>query len=690
MAKKQLVIVESPTKARTISGFLGSDFQIESSYGHVRDLPKSKIGIDFENNFEPHYIVPMKAKANVKKLKEIAKKAKKIILATDEDREGEAIAWHLISALNLEDKPEDQIERIVFHEITKDAIESALANPRALDMKLINAQQARRILDRIVGYKLSPFLWKKVTRGLSAGRVQSVTVRLVVEREREIEKFKPEEYWTIEAEVKTKDGDTFHAVLAKLDGKALGKMDINDGETAKKIAGEAKASSWVITNVEKKASSKSPLPPFTTSTLQQEASRRLGYSAKQTMVLAQQLYEGIDIGSGPVGLITYMRTDSLNLAESAVAGAAHFIDKAFGSSYVLPKPRFFKTKSKGAQEAHEAIRPTNPSLTPDQIKSRLDKRQLKLYDLIWRRFIATQMPEAIFDATSIDIEAGRAIFHATGQILKFDGFLKVYPTKTEDVILPHVEPDEKVTPLSVDPIQHFTEPPPRYTDASLIKTLEKAGVGRPSTYAPTLSTIQNRGYVEKDERKRYRPTDMGIMVNDLLVEHFPEVVDIEFTAKMEEELDEVAEGVKTWQPVIREFYDPFSKHLETKYEEVEKQTTEEATDEICEKCGKPMVIKFGRFGRFMACSGFPECKNTKTIKKELISTGVKCPKCNEGDIVQRFTRKKRLFFGCSRYPDCDFATWTDPKKKAPEYNPEEEAKMKALAAERKTKTESAP
>ena len=663
MKQKNLVIVESPTKARTITRFLGSTYIVESSYGHVRDLPKSKIGVDFENNFTPHYIVPQKAKANVKKLKEIAQKAAKIILATDEDREGEAIAWHLISALGLEDKPGDNIERIVFHEITEGAIKKALENPRDLDIRLVDAQQARRILDRIVGYKLSPFLWKKVARGLSAGRVQSVAVRIVVEREREIEAFKPQEYWTIEADLKTAKGEKFHALLAKKNGEALGKFDVSTEADAKKIASDVKDEEWVIANVEKKAASKYPLPPFTTSTLQQEAARRLGFSAKQTMMIAQRLYEGIDIGGGEVGLITYMRTDSVNLAESALAAAKSFISQSYGEPYSLPSPRFFKTKSKGAQEAHEAIRPTDPFRTPESVAGRLDARQLKLYRLIWRRFVATQMPEAVFENTSADIAAGPYTFRATGQVMKFDGFLKVYPMKTEDTLIPELKPAEKVLPVAILPIQHFTEPPPRYTDASLIRELEKNGVGRPSTYAPTLSTIQNRGYVEKDERKRYRPTDMGIMVNDLLVEHFPEVVDIGFTAKIEEELDEVAEGAKEWQPVIRKFYDPFSKHLETKYDEVEKQIADEATDEVCEKCGKPMVIKFGRFGKFMACSGFPECKNTKNIKKELVSTGVKCPTCNEGDIVQRFTRKRRLFFGCSRYPDCDYATWANPNGK---------------------------
>ncbi|MBI2097125.1 MAG: type I DNA topoisomerase [Candidatus Sungbacteria bacterium] len=667
MKQKNLVIVESPTKARTISRFLGKDFIVESSYGHVRDLPKSKIGIDFENNFTPSYIVPQKAKANVKKLKELAKKTAKIILATDEDREGEAIAWHLISALGLEDRPDDNIERIVFHEITEPAIQAALQNPRDLDTKLINAQQARRILDRIVGYKLSPFLWKKVARGLSAGRVQSVAVRLVVEREREIEAFKAEEYWTIEADVKTGKGEKFRATLAKTNGKPLEKFDIKTEADAKQIAEDAKDKDWIVANVEKKATSKSPFPPFMTSTLQQEASRRLGFSARQTMVLAQQLYEGINIGEGEVGLITYMRTDSTSMAQSAVIAARHYLEKQFGVSYTLPSPRFFKTKTRGAQEAHEAIRPTDPALSPDSIADYLDTRQLKLYRLIWQRFMATQMPPAVFDNTTADMAAGLYTFRATGQVMKFDGFLKVYPMKTEEILLPELKPAEKVIPSQVLPIQHFTEPPPRYTDASLIKMLEKAGVGRPSTYAPTLSTIQNRSYVEKDDRKRYRPTDMGIMVNDLLVEHFPEVVDIGFTAKIELEFDEVAEGSKEWQPVIREFYEPFSKHLEIKYEEVKKQIADEVTDGVCEKCGKPMVIKFGRFGKFLACSGFPECKNAKAINKEPVSTGVKCPLCREGDVVQRFTRKRRLFFGCSRYPTCTYATWTNPngKKKEP-------------------------
>lgn len=668
---KSLIIVESPTKSRTISRFLGSDFVVESSYGHIRDLPRSKLGVDVEKNFEPHYVIPRKAAPNVKKLKEEARAAEKIILATDEDREGEAIAWHLVSALGLEDKPGDKIERIVFHEITKKAIEDALKTPRDIDMKRVDAQQARRILDRLVGYKLSPFLWKKVYRGLSAGRVQSVAVRLIVEREREIQNFKPEEYHTISAKLRkleiTNDKlqitNEFEALLTKINNKALDKFGIKDKEAADKIRSELEDADWTVESVEKKAVSKNPLPPFTTSTLQQESFRRLGFSAKQTMVLAQQLYEGVELGEGPVGLITYMRTDSVNLSEDSLAEAREFIKKEAGEKYTLPSPRRFKTKSKGAQEAHEAIRPTDPWRMPESIKNFLDRRQFKLYDLIWRRFVATQMQPAIFDATSVDVGAKNYTFRATGQAMKFDGFLKIYPIKLAEVTIPELTPQEKLELQELKPLQHFTEPPPRYNEASLVKILEKYGIGRPSTYAPTISTIQDRGYVERFERRYLKPTETGFVVNDMLVEHFPEIVDVQFTAKMEEELDEIAEGKMEWQPVIREFYEPFAKHLAEKYEEVEKHKVEEATEEVCEKCGRPMVIKLGRFGKFLACSGFPECKNAKAIKVEPEKIDMKCPKCGEGDIVIRRTRRGRIFFGCSRYPECDYASWTDPRKK---------------------------
>ncbi|KKW19174.1 MAG: DNA topoisomerase I [Candidatus Sungbacteria bacterium GWC2_49_10] len=672
---KKLIIVESPTKARTISRFLGGDFVVESSYGHVRDLPKSKLGVDVEKNFEPQYVIPRKAAKAVKKLKEEAKKAEKIILATDEDREGEAIAWHLISALGLEDRPGDNIERIVFHEITKRAIEEALANPRDLDMERVNAQQARRILDRLVGYKLSPFLWKKIYRGLSAGRVQSVAVRLIVEREREIEKFKPEEYWTVSGIFSQKNtGNEFEANLSKVDGKALEKFAIPNEAEAKKITGRLTDALWTVSNVEKKATTKNPFPPFTTSTLQQDAFRRLGFSAKRTMVVAQQLYEGVEIGQeGPVGLITYMRTDSLNLSADSVKEAKKFLAGEVGKSYALPSPRIFKTSSKGAQEAHEAIRPTDPARTPESIKQYLDHSQFRLYDLVWRRFIASQMPQALFDTTSVDAENVRNdsnssnnsnvyTFRATGQVMKFDGFLKIYPTKFTETILPALEQNEELLCKEIKPIQHFTEPPPRFTEASLVKTLEENGIGRPSTYAPIISTIQDRGYVERFERRNLKPKEIGFIVNDMLVEHFPEIVDVQFTARMEGDLDEIAEGTKEWRPVIKEFYDPFAKHLAEKYEQVEKQNMIEETDEVCEKCGKPMVIRHGRFGKFLACSGFPECKNTKTLKNNAEAINMKCPKCTEGNIIIRRTKRGRVFFGCSRYPACDYASWTDPRK----------------------------
>ncbi len=677
---KNLVIVESPAKARTLAGFLGSKFKIESSYGHIRDLPKSKLGVDVENNFEPQYVIPTKSRKQVNLLKKEAEEAEKIILATDEDREGEAIAWHLTQALGLGNpKPETRnpkVERIVFHEITKRAIEEALQNPRDIDLKRVDAQQARRILDRLVGYSLSPFLWKKVIRGLSAGRVQSVAVRIVVEREREIRAFKPEEYWSIEAELHPakRKKEKFAARLNKINGEVLDKFAVKNEDEAKKITADLDNAEWSVDSVEKKAVTKRPLPPFTTSTLQQDAFRRLGFSARQTMRLAQQLYEGVDLGSeGSAGLITYMRTDSVNLSAESVSEARKFITSAFGQNYLPPSPRIFKTKSKGAQEAHEAIRPTNPALAPDDIKKFLDRNQWRLYDLIWRRFTAAQMAEALFDATAVDIAANpypltpnRSVytFRATGQVMKFDGFLAVWPAKMEETILPELAKDEVLALEKLMPLQHFTQPPPRYSEASLIKALEELGIGRPSTYAPTMATIQDRNYVEKDEQKRLKPTEVGFIVNDLLVEHFPEIVDLQFTAKMEDELDEIAEGKREWRPLIREFYEPFAKHLAEKYEVVEKQTPEEATDQVCEKCAKPMVIKYGRFGKFLACSGFPECKNAKPLSKEPPkSTGVKCPECTEGEIVERRTRKKRLFFGCSRYPDCKYATWNDPRKK---------------------------
>ncbi len=676
---KSLVIVESPTKARTISRFLGSDFIVESSFGHTRDLPSSKLGVDVENNFEPQYIIPLKSRAIIKKLKEEIKRVDRIILATDEDREGEAIAWHLISALELEKKSQKKtklkfgqekntasIERIVFHEITKHAIEDALMHPRALNIPLINAQQARRVLDRLVGYKLSPFLWKKVYRGLSAGRVQSIAVRIIVEREREIEQFKPQEYWNILATLSKKSGNEtpFDAVLVKIKGETLDKFAIKNKGEAEKILVKLGKSDWVIENVEKRALSRNPLPPFTTSTLQQESFRKIGLSAKQTMMYAQQLYEGVDIGEeGPLGLITYMRTDSFTLSEESLKTAREVIKTQFGDQYTLTAPRRFKTKTKGAQEAHEAIRPTDPSRTPESIHTYLDRRQYKLYELIWRRFIATQMPAAIFDGITVDIRAtSDTTFRATGQTLAFDGFIKVYPMKFSENLLPALETNETLTLEKLEPYQHFTEPPARFSEATLIKTLEKYGIGRPSTYAPTITTIQDRRYVERDEKKHLKPTETGMIVNDLLVEHFPQVVDIQFTAKMEDNLDEIASGEKEWQPVIREFYEPFEKILEEKYKEVKKHEVVETTNEVCDKCGKPMIVRLGRFGKFLACSGFPDCKNTKNINQEPETIGMKCPKCVEGAVIVKRTKRRKIFFGCSRYPACDFASWTDPRK----------------------------
>lgn len=715
----QLVIVESPTKAKTISRFLGREYSVKSSYGHIRDLPKSKLGVDVKDDFKPTYVITEKAKSKVEELKKISNKADTIILATDGDREGEAIGWHLTYALGLEKKKSKTVKRIVFHEITKHAIEEALQSPRDLDFNLVDAQQARRILDRLVGYKLSPFLWRKVTKGLSAGRVQSVAVRLVAEREREIENFKPEEYWTIEGLFRKKESqEEFIAKLLKKEGKSL--PLIKNKQESDTILKDLEKSEYVIDKIEKKEVKKYPSAPFTTSTLQQEAARRMGLSAKRTMMIAQQLYEGVSLGKeGSVGLITYMRTDSVNLSADSIKNAGEFIQGAFGKEYILAGGRHFKTKSKNAQEAHEAIRPTDPHRDPEQVQSFLDPTQYKVYSLIWRRFIASQMKEALFDSTSVDIKSTSSIsytFRANGSILKFDGFLKVYPLSIEDTLLPKLQEKENLDLVKLIPDQHFTQPPPRYTEASLIKALEKFGIGRPSTYAPTLSTIQERNYVEKDEQKRFKPTEIGLLVNDILVEHFPEIVDIQFTANMEENLDKIARGEEEWVPVIRNFYDPFKDNLMKKEKELtKKDLTEESTNEICDKCGKPMVIKIGRFGKFLACSGYPECKNTrplkgdpseegsqtnnlsdekcelcgapmqikhgrfgkflgcsrypecKGIKRIEKTTGVECPSCKKGQIIEKRSKRGKTFFACNQYPSCQFALWQKPTgEKCPE------------------------
>ncbi|MFC1633179.1 type I DNA topoisomerase, partial [Patescibacteria group bacterium] len=640
-----LVIVESPTKAKTIKRFLGKGYTVKSSYGHIRDLPKKEMGIDIENDFEPTYIIPPKAKKTVSTLKTDVKKADTVYLATDEDREGEAISWHLVHALKLK---KDVIKRITFHEITKNAIEEALKNARDLDQDLIDAQQARRVLDRLVGYELSPFLWKKIKYGLSAGRVQSVCVRLIVEREREIEAFKPQEYWTITADVsksKKPKKEAFPAKLVKVDGKRLDKFGLSDKKSSDKIVKDLKDADYTVVDLTKKEKLRRPLPPYTTSTLQQDAGRRLGFSAKQTMMLAQQLYEGVVLGSeGSTGLITYMRTDSMSLATSAIDEARNVLQNKFGKEFVPAKPRFYKTKSKGAQEAHEAIRPTMLARMPEDLKSHLDSRQLKLYELIWKRTLACQAEDAKMDATTIDISAGKHAFRATGSVITFPGFLEIYQdggAAVNEIILPEVKKAEKLDLHELKPEQHFTQPPARYSEAGLVKKLEELGIGRPSTYAPTISTVQDRGYVEKEE-KRLKPTEIGTLVNDVLVEHFPQIVDYQFTARLEEDLDTIAIGKKEWVPVIRDFYKPFIANLKKKDKELSKKDlTEEASDEVCEKCGKPMIIKMGRFGRFYACTGYPDCKTTKPMEgeKEALPpeevADEQCPECGEPMVVKR-------------------------------------------------------
>jgi len=696
----KLIIVESPTKAKTISKFLSKEYKVLSSFGHVRDLPSKTLGVDVKDNFTPTYEITVNGKKSLSEIKKYLPKAELVILASDEDREGAAISWHLMHALKIK---KDKYVRIVFHEITKKAIENALKNPRDIDIDLVNAQQARRILDRLVGYKLSPFLWKKVAKGLSAGRVQSVAVRLIVEREREREAFKEDEYWTINALFK--DNPDFEAKLLKQDGKSLGKLAIKDKKASDKIVTDLKSADYKVESITKKETKKRPLPPFTTSTLQQAANNRLGYSAKQTMMLAQRLYES--------GHITYMRTDSLNLAGEAVENMRKYISSAIGKDYLPDVANFYKTKSKGAQEAHEAIRPTDPTQSPGSIKS-LDEKQAKVYELIWQRAIACQMNPALIDSTSIDISAKNYIFRANGSTIKFDGFLNVYPTKMENAILPALEEKQSLDFKELKPEQHFTQPPARYSEATLVKIMEEYGIGRPSTYAPTINTVIARKYVEKDENKKLFPTEMGCVVNDVLVEHFSKVVDYKFTAKMEEDLDEIAEGKKEWVPIIKEFYEPFAENLKAKDKEVNKKDiVEEATDEICEKCGTPMVIKLGRFGKFMACSNYPECKNTKQIgsdgkpekpvetnevcdkcgaamvvktgrygkflacsaypeckniknldkdgnkKSDPKPTGVKCPEC-DSDIVEKRSRRGKIFYGCGGYPKCKFALWNKP------------------------------
>lgn len=657
-----LVIVESPAKAKTIERYLGKKYKVKASMGHIRDLPRSQMGVDTEHNYNPKYITIRGKGPVLKELKTAAKKVKKIFLAADPDREGEAIAWHLAHSLDIDIHSDC---RVVFNEITKDAIKESFKHPRPINTDLVDAQQARRILDRLVGYNISPLLWKKVKKGLSAGRVQSVAVRLIIDRENEIKNFVPEEYWTIVADFK-KGKETFQGSFYGVEGK---KLELKSEDEVKKILSQIKGNDFEIASVTKKERKRNPAPPFTTSSLQQEAARKLNFRAKKTMMLAQQLYEGIDLGKeGTVGLITYMRTDSTRISEVAQTEAANFIHKQYGKEFAKGEQRKEK-KSSNAQDAHEAIRPTSTIREPNSLKEFLSRDQLRLYKLIWERFVASQMAQAIMDTMSVDLKNGEVIFRASGSKLKFPGFMKVYVEGTDDGsdekdhFLPHMEEGDKVKSELIDPKQHFTQPPPRYTEARLVKTLEELGIGRPSTYAPTLDTIQKRGYVALDN-KRFIPTELGEIVLELIMEFFPEILDVAFTAKMERDLDEIEEGKIDWVKIIDEFYKGFHENLVKAEAEMEKvEIKDEEAGEDCEVCGHPMVFKMGRYGKFMACSNFPDCRNTKPIVKEI---GVKCPKCHKGNIIERKSKKKRIFYGCDRYPECDFLSWDKPiERKCP-------------------------
>jgi DNA topoisomerase I len=718
-AKQDLVIVESPTKARTLERMLGPGYKVEASYGHIRDLPKSKLGIDLVT-FAPEYVVPDDSEKHARLLRREAKTAPHIWLATDLDREGEAIAWHLADVIG---GAKSKLRRVTFHEITPAAIADSFKHPREIDQDLVNAQQARRVVDRLVGYTMSPLLWKKIRYGLSAGRVQSVALRLIVDREREIQAFKAEEYWSIDALLANHAGESFTAEVIQHKGH---KIHITTGAAADKHRAALADAKYVVKSLEKRESSRNAAPPFTTSTLQQDASRKLGFSVKRTMVLAQQLYEGVSLGDMPVGLITYMRTDSLHVAESALRQAKDVITREFGAQYALDKPRHYKTRSKGAQEAHEAIRPTDLSRTPAYAKKYLKPDQLRLYTLIWQRTLASQMAPARFENTRLDVDAGPYVLRANGRRVTFDGFIRVYAEGTDEpekeiAPLPEVVAGEDLKLLALDASQHFTQPPPRFTEASLVKTLEEHGIGRPSTYAPTISTLTGRKYVRKEGRALV-PEDVGFVVTDFLKEHFPDIVDLGFTARMELDLDRIAGGETEWVPVVRDFFTPFIKLVEQKTKSVKKSDiTEEKTDRICPKCGRPVIIKLGRFGRFYSCTGFkrtkkgepqppgacdyseplegqtepqleiiegeicPDCgkplarrrgrfgpfigctgyPDCKYIKKTQVKTGVICPLCGQGELVQRRGRGRSLFYGCERYPECTFTARQLPGKEAP-------------------------
>lgn len=648
-AKKNLVIVESPAKAKTIEKYLGRNYKVVASVGHIRDLKKSSMSIDFENNYEPQYINIRGKGPLINDLKKEAKKAKKVYLASDPDREGEAISWHLAHILDLD--KEDR-NRVVFNEITKDAVKNAFVEPRQINMDLVDAQQARRVLDRIVGYSISPILWKKVKKGLSAGRVQSVALKLIIDRENEIKAFQPEEYWTIDGSFK-KGTRKFNATFYGLDGK---KFKLSNNEDVKTVLKRIKTDEFLVEKVEKKERRRNAPLPYTTSSLQQDAANKINFRTRKTMMIAQQLYEGLSLGTaGHQGLITYMRTDSTRISPLAQNEATEFITNRFGTNYSKHGNKV--KNASGAQDAHEAIRPSSVNHTPESIAKYLDKDQLKLYTLIWNRFIASQMTAAVFDTMKVNLTQNGVTFIANGSQVKFDGYMAVYNDTDKNKMLPDMEEGESVKKVNTNPEQHFTQPPARFSEASLIKTLEENGVGRPSTYAPTLETIQKRYYV-KLAAKRFEPTELGEIVNSLIVEFFPDIVDVTFTAEMEGKLDEVEIGKEQWQKIIDEFYKPFEKELAKAETEMEKiQIKDEPAGFDCELCGSPMVIKLGRYGKFYACSNFPECHNTKAITKEI---GVICPICQKGQVIERKTKRNRIFYGCDRYPECEFTSWDKP------------------------------
>ncbi|HSI66933.1 MAG TPA: type I DNA topoisomerase [Planococcus sp. (in: firmicutes)] len=650
-----LVIVESPAKAKTIERYLGKKYKVRASLGHLRDLPRSQMGVDVENNYEPRYITIRGKGPILQDLKKEAKKAKKIFLAADPDREGEAIAWHLATALGIDQNEES---RVVFNEITKDAIKESFKHPRKIDMNLVDAQQARRILDRLVGYSISPLLWKKVKKGLSAGRVQSVALKLVIDRENEIKRFEPEEYWSITGEFE-KGKKVFEAQYY---GNAKEKVKLQNEDDVKAVMASMKGKNFTVNRVVKKERKRNPSPSFTTSSLQQEAARKLNFRAKKTMMLAQQLYEGISVGKeGVTGLITYMRTDSTRISDTARNETLEYITGKYGQEYLTKEAP--KKQTAKSQDAHEAVRPTSVLRTPEAMKSILSRDLHRLYKLIWDRFVASQMAPAVLDTVMAELQSGEAVFRANGSQIKFPGFMKLYvegtddQTEDKDNILPEMTEGDKVKATAIEPKQHFTQPPPRFTEARLVRTLEELGIGRPSTYAPTLDTIQKRGYVAMDA-KRFLPTELGEIVHELVSEFFPDILNIEFTAKMEHDLDSIEDGESEWRVIIDTFFKPFEKHVEIAENEMEKIVIkDEPAGEDCEKCGNPMVYKLGRFGKFMACSNFPECRNTKAIVK---NTGVKCPTCKEGEIVERKSKKRRIFYGCERYPECEFVSWDKP------------------------------